>query len=234
MRRRSRRAVAPASRAGRARCDPAACERNESLVRHRRRRSRLAMRVDSRRPGPEHEMRLEMRCKLRGLHRTLVGIKQHPAQLRRREPFPSHRERRQMPVGGSGHARGGLVGALVARRAAQPNRASIVRPTRDVHDVTVPVIALPRKSRSRVTVHTAGVLEHGHHPLEKRRGPRGARAYGGDGCMLRPDIGRMCDLRIEQGQPADHCASPCAETACGASSWHAQFLSGSSDGRRSA
>lgn len=197
---------AVASRTHGARRDPAPCECDKGPVRHRGCRSRSAVRVDSRRPGPDHERCLEMRYQLGGLQGSLSRIEQHPAELGRCESFPRHRARRQMPVGGTRHARGRLVRALVTGATPQAHRTVIIRPARDIHDVSMPVIALSREIGVRVAVHAARVLQHRQHPLEERCRPRRAsgshRASGlRSGSGLRSAGG--CSRRVRVPPPGE-------------------------------
>lgn len=176
------------------------------------------MRIDSWRPGPAHEWCLQMRHELWRLESALSRVEQDPTQLRWREPFPRHLERRQVPIGSARHPGGGLVGALVARAATQARRAVIIRPARDVRDVPVPVIALPRKAGARVAIHATRMMQNGQHLTKKRSGSR--RAIG---CRR---IGRV---RLHQQHPAHQYARPHTPPAACSSCWHDQHLTGPSE-----
>ena len=81
------------------------------------------------------------------------------AQLPGAQSFPCHAQWREMPVRDAGYPVRALVRLLMAGVAMEPRCAAILRSSRDVHGMTMPIIALPWELGGRVTVEAPGVLE---------------------------------------------------------------------------
>ncbi len=210
--------------------DPAPSQRDERPMGHRWCRSRPAVRVHAGRPGPEHELRLEMRYQLRRPQGALLGIEQHPAKLRGRESFPCHRERCEVPVRSARDSGCRLVRALVTRAAAQADRPVIIRAARDIHDVPMAIIALAREIGARMAIHAARGLENRQHPLEERCGCLGAIGCGPAirvrlrrgprRLRLPPSLSRAGGPCAQQRQHAGRCRDPRHAASSRSSSAH--------------
>jgi hypothetical protein len=107
-----------------------------------------------------------MLYQLVGIHAAFRRIEQGAAEFSNCETLPSHANRRQTPVARSGNAGIRLVRRLMARAAMQTSGAAIVRPSRDIHRVTMMVVALLRIGLSCMAVHATRVLQDWRHLLE--------------------------------------------------------------------
>ena len=122
-----------------------------------------------RRPGPAHEPRVEVTNELLRAHPAARGVQDRATQLARREPFPGHAERREMPVRRAGNTGSRLIRILVTSPARQSGRSPILGTPGDIHGVAVTIVSLARKITARVTVQATRMKEHRDHALKERR-----------------------------------------------------------------
>ena len=77
-----------------------------------------------------------------------------------------------MPIVAAGNAAVAVVARSMAGRTPHAGRAMSIRSPHDVHLVPVPIVALPRKCRHRVTVLTPRAHHDARHPRKSREGGR--------------------------------------------------------------
>jgi hypothetical protein len=121
-----------------------------------------------------------MSYKLAWLHASALRVEQRATKLTLRESFPRHLKWSEMPIGRTGHSGRCLVGCLMTRVALKPGSPVISGTARHIHRMAMPVIALARKIRVRMTVHAARMEQHGDHLRKKSRrsGARGLARVG--------------------------------------------------------
>src|SRR5438093_6070451 len=96
---------------------------------------------------------------------VLRAVRNRPAYRGTRQDFvirvlPSHRKRRQMPVGRARHTRAVRVRRLVAGRALQRSNAFALRPTHHVEPMPMSVVGLLRITVCGVAVDAARMRHH--------------------------------------------------------------------------
>jgi hypothetical protein len=147
--------------------DPSARDFDERVVRERWCAARTGMRVCARRPGPDHERRLDVGYPLIRSHGAARGVCECTTEFGNTQSFPRHPLRREVPVGRARYSARDLVCGLMAGAAMKAGCATPIRTARHVRHVPVAIIALPRKISVGVAVHAARVLQNGCHLFEQ-------------------------------------------------------------------
>lgn len=134
----------------------------EFRFRYRRRLAHVAIGVGSRRPAPGDELvtRHMIDDRFQVFVAVFALVEQRPAKLARRQVFPRHGPRREVPIGGAGYAAGPVVFGLVTRRALLAGNPLIRGATRDGRHVQMRIEALLWRVAFGMTVQTARMSEN--------------------------------------------------------------------------